>query len=273
MIDDATSQGNSPNTSSIEQGAPGEAGVGEGSCRVCKGLRYLRSNVPVGHPDFGRLIPCACHLSELGGQRVAALRAMSELDILSRFTFDAFTPEGHGLSPDRQSNLRWAYEEARSFARQPEGWLIMKGGYGCGKTHLAAAIANACVESGQPVLMKTVPDLLDHLRAAFGPTSPSGFDTQFEKVRTAPVLILDDLGTESSTSWAQEKLFQILNHRYLGGLPTIITASFQDWERLDERLQSRLGDPAVCTMAEIDLPSYRGASEGAKPRRTTRRRV
>ena len=258
MIDDATSQENSPNTSSIEQGAQRETEVGEGSCPVCKDLRYLRSNVPVGHPDFGRLIPCACHLSELGARRVAALRAMSELDILSRFTFDAFAPEGHGLSPDKQANLRWAFEEARSFAGQPRGWLILKGGYGCGKTHLAAAIANACVENGQAVLMKTVPDLLDHLRAAFGPTNPSGFDTEFVKVRTAPVLILDDLGTESSTSWAREKLFQILNHRYATRLPTVITTN-HELEDIPLRLRSRLADPDLTKIVSITAPDFRRA--------------
>jgi len=36
-------------------------------------------------------------------------------------------------------------------------------------------------------------------------------------------LILDHLDTANATPWAKEKLFQILDHRYLTPLPTVIT--------------------------------------------------
>ena len=151
----------------------------EKACPICKGMGYVRADVPVGHPDFGKLVPCTCRLAELAQRRVAALRTLSDLEILARMTFETFVSEGHGLPPDKQDNLRWAYEEARTFAEKPEGWLVLKGGYGCGKTHLVAAIANSCVERGQPVLLITIPDLLDHLRAAFAPSSPADYDTRF----------------------------------------------------------------------------------------------
>jgi DNA replication protein DnaC len=211
----------------------------------------------VGHPDFGQLIPCTCHLAELAERRVATLRTLSDLEILSRMTFETFVPEGHGLPPDKQANLRWAYDEAQSFAENPEGWLVLKGGYGCGKTHLAAAIANGCVERGQPVLFITVPDLLDHLRATFAPSSPGRYSIRFEEIRTAPILILDDLGTESSTPWAQEKLFQILNYRYNARLPTVITTN-HELEEIPLRLRSRLVDPDLAKIVSITTLDYRG---------------
>jgi DNA replication protein DnaC len=253
------------NTSSTEQKArSGKQETGdkrqaaEETCPICKGIGYLRADVPVGHPDFGKLVPCTCHLAELAEQRVAALRTLSDLETLSRMTFETFVPEGHGLPPDKQANLRWAYEEARGFAQKPEGWLVLKGGYGCGKTHLAAAIANSCVERGQPVLFITVPDLLDHLRATFAPSSPAGYDTRFEEIRTAPVLILDDLGTESSTPWAQEKLFQIFNYRYNACLPTVITTN-HELEEIPLRVRSRLVDPDLARIVSITAPDYRRA--------------
>jgi DNA replication protein DnaC len=231
---------------------------GEKSCPICKGVGYLRADVPVNHPDFGKLVPCTCRLVELAEQRVDALRALSDLGVLSRMTFETFVPEGHGIPPDKQANLRWAYEEARAFAQNPEGWLVLKGGYGCGKTHLAAAIANECAERGQPVLFITVPDLLDHLRATYAPTSPAGYSARFEEVRTAAVLILDDLGTESSTSWAQEKLFQIFNYRYNARLPTVITTN-HDLEEIPLRLRSRLNDQDLCRIVTILARDYRGS--------------
>jgi len=239
------------NTSSTEQET-------EKTCPICKGIGYLRAGVPVGHPDFGKLVPCTCRLAELAGRRVATLRTLSNLKIMSRMTFETFISKGHGLPPDKQANLRWAYDEARTFAENPEGWLILKGGYGCGKTHLVAAIANNCVERGQPVLFITVPDLLDHLRASFAPSSPAGYNTRFEEVRTAPVLILDDLGTESSTPWAQEKLFQIFNYRYNARLPTVITTN-HELEEIPLRLRSRLVDPDLTRIVSITVPDYRRA--------------
>ena len=228
------------------------------NCPICKGLGYLRVNVPPDHPDFGQLVPCTCRLSKIAEQRVSTLRELSNLEVMSRMTFQSFAPDGHGLAPDKQANLRWAYEEARDFAANPTGWLILKGGYGCGKTHLAAAIANACVERGQPVLFITVPDLLDHLRAAYAPASPATYNVRFEEIRTASVLILDDLGTESSTSWAQEKLFQIFNYRYNAHLPTVITTN-HELEEIPLRIRSRLVDPDLARIISITAPDYRRA--------------
>ncbi|MEA3340741.1 MAG: ATP-binding protein, partial [Chloroflexota bacterium] len=240
------------------QEAGGRGQEMEEVCPICKGLGYLRADVPVGHPDFGALVPCTCRLAELAERRVAALRTLSDLEILSRMTFETFASEGHGLPSEKQANLRWAFEESQTFAKKPEGWLVLKGGYGCGKTHLAAAIANGCVERGQPVLFITVPDLLDHLRAAFSPSSPVGYDTRFDDVRSASVLILDDLGTESATPWAQEKLFQIFNYRYNARLPTVVTTN-HELEEIPLRLRSRLVDPDLTRIVSIIAPDYRRA--------------
>ncbi len=179
--------------------------------------------------------------------------------MLERFTFETFHPEGRGLPPDaRQKSLRLAYDCAFRFAQQPKGWLLLHGGYGCGKTHLAAAIANALLRQGREVIFVTVPDLLDHLRAAYAPDAATSYDERFDRVRNADVLILDDLGTESATPWALEKLFQLFNHRYLAQAPTVITTN-RDLDSLDPRLRSRLTDIGLVQMIHILAPDYRQA--------------
>jgi DNA replication protein DnaC len=184
------------------------------------------------------------------------LRSMSNVEHLTHLTFDTFRPEGYGLPPDQASSLRLAFGLAEQFAEAPEGWLVLFGGYGSGKTHLAAAIANRALERGYPVLFVVVPDLLDHLRSAFGPSSLARFDERFEDVRNAPLLILDDLGTQSGTAWAQEKLFQLLNHRYMAKLPTVITSN-QSPEEIDLRIRSRMEDPGLVARVEIRAPDFR----------------
>ena len=242
-------------TGSSTERQPGEV------CPLCGGVGFVVRDVPVGHPDFERLIPCRCRLGTLEDSYREDLRRMSNIGYLSRMTFERFVPEGVGLDEIGQANLHGAYEKARAFAQEPKGWLILLGGYGCGKTHLAAAIANARLSEAQPVLFVVVPDLLDHLRATFSPTSDISYDEQFDKVRTAPLLILDDLGTESATPWAQEKLFQILNYRYNAHLPTVITSHCQ-LEEIDTRLRSRMVDPDLSVIGSILAPDFRGGGEG-----------
>lgn len=230
-----------------------------GICPICHGSGYLRLDVPPGHPDFGRVVPCRCKIREIEQQRLQDLRRASNLGLLTRMSFDTFVPGGHGLPPQTQDNLRKAYKRALAYAQQPQGWLILKGHYGCGKTHLAAAIANYQVERGRPVLFVVVPDLLDHLRAAFAPDSAVSFDRRFETVRTAPLLVLDDLGAHSGTSWAQEKLYQILNYRYNAQLPTVITTNCE-LEDLDARLRSRIAELEWSSIVHILAPDYRGSA-------------
>lgn len=223
-------------------------------CPICQGLGYLRLDVPPGHPDFGRLVPCRCKEKESAERRLDRLQRLGHLGALRRLTFDTLMPEGLCPDPELRRRFRLAYQVAQEFATTPEGWLVLCGVSGCGKTHLAAAIANRRLELGAPALFAVVPDLLDHLRAAFGPESEIAYDEMFETVREAPLLILDDLGTQSNTPWAQEKLFQIVNHRYNDRRPTVITTNVP-LERLDDRLRTRLTDPGLSRVLTLVPPT------------------
>ena len=166
--------------------------------------------------------------------------------------------------------MRRAFETAQEFAEKPQDWLVLNSvAYGNGKTHLAAAIANEVARRGeQQVLFIMVPDLLDHLRATFNPSSGVRLDKRFDEVKTAPLLVLDDLGTESATAWAREKLYQLFNYRYNARLPTVITTA-TPVDELDPRLATRMLDGNRCAFFLIEAPSYRG---GVKPKRKSRKR-
>jgi len=77
------------------------------------------------------------------------------------------------VKTNASSQLLEAFEIAKKFAESPQGWLVFYGPYGCGKTHLAAAIGNYQAGLGYPPLFVGVPDLLDYLRAAY-PLAHSG---------------------------------------------------------------------------------------------------
>lgn len=215
-------------------------------------------DVPPAHASFGRAVACSCRAAEQESSRLNQLQKLSQLGALQNCTFDSFLPDGHGLTPSKQRNLKMAYDLSLAYAKEPAGWLVLKGGYGCGKTHLAAAVANYRLSMGHPALFVSTPDLLDHLRASFGPASTISYDERFDQVRNAPLLILDDLGTQSNSEWAQEKLYQIFNHRYNGRLPTIITTN-EELESIEIRIRSRMVDPSVVQILHIAAPDFRRA--------------
>jgi DNA replication protein DnaC len=230
-------------------------------CPICLGRGFLVYDVPPGDPNFNRVVPCRCTEAKLAAEHARGVRSVSNLGALDRMTFDSFVPDAAGLPEAIRRDLRTVYELSLSFAREPEGWLVLMGGYGAGKTHLAAAIANYRVSLGHPVLFVVVPDLLDYLRATFSPNSDTGLDERMEMIREIPLLILDDLGAHNSTPWAQEKLFQILNHRYNNRLATVITTN-QRLEDLDPRIASRLADLDLSQKFEIPAPDFRFGQSG-----------
>ena len=98
------------------------------------------------------------------------------------------------------------------------------------------------------------------------PVDPQlAFDDLFESVRRAPLLILDDLGTQTTTSWATEKLFQILNDRYMTKLPTVITTNVP-LDELGDRLASRMADPELSICVSLAGPDWRAARDSSAPR-------
>ena len=246
-----TSHAKSKTSSSPDPGL-----LGDPNCLHCGGLGYLRRDLPVGHPDFGRIEICECRRQSVTDEVRSRLFSISHLDELSDLTFETFKPRGRkGLGNLQAQSIEWAFNHARQYATSPKGWLLLQGGYGSGKTHLAAAIANFAVNMDVPTLFLTVPDLLDTLRFAYDSTDTT-FEERFEQIRNAELLVLDDFGTQNATGWAQEKLFQVINYRYINKLPLVVTTNLWLGE-IEPRVRSRLQDPELVTTVRISSPDYR----------------
>lgn len=218
-------------------------------CPRCGGAGYLRVDLPVGDPLFGRPVPCECKERQMEERRRTELLQISSFQPFNDKTFENFDPAVQGVHE--------AFEVARAYAADPRGWLVISGPYGVGKTHLAAAIATEHLAQGNTTIFSIVPDLLDHLRAAFGPTSELPYDALFDRIREAGLVVLDDLGSENGTAWATEKLFQLINHRYNLGYPTVITTNDRLLSHMDDRIRSRLSDISLVRHISIKAQDYR----------------
>ena len=152
-------------------------------------------------------------------------------------------------------------EVCRGFvAAFPQGGkgLSLSGPAGTGKTHLAVAITRALVDRGVSAVIVNVPMLLLTFRGTFSGDRPERFDQMLECLCRCEHLVLDDLGRERPTEWAQETLYLVVNVRYQECLATSLTTNLSPVE-----LRTRLGEPILDRLAETNQaywcqwPSYR----------------
>jgi DNA replication protein DnaC len=244
-------------------------------CPVCKGAGFIHPRLASGKPDFSRVTACRCAKEESDKERQSRLLRDSGLDLplLKSMTFDNFDWKRVNLPPEQRENLAWVFDVVHKWAESPDGWLVLTGVTGCGKTHLAVAIAKYQLQTGRPVKFVVVPDLLDHLRSTFSPESKVSYDQLFEEVKNTPLLILDDFGEHATTLWAKEKLYQVINYRYNARLPTVITTRCS-LDEIDEPISSRFLDGKNSMVININVPDYREsrAQKAKTPRHTKRER-
>ena len=255
------------NTISLPESSIEIKTLGDPNCLQCKGAGYVRFDVPFGHEKFGKLESCICCAKDVAASARSHLFTLSNLERLGNLSFENFNASGNEkakfMMPQERESLQQAFDVCKEFARSHSGWLLLEGGYGCGKTHLAAAIANYAVSKGVPTLFITVPDLLDSLRFAFNDPETT-FEQRLGEIRTVNLLILDDFGTQSATAWSQEKIFQIMNYRYINKLPSVITTNLM-LDAFEGRIRSRLQDEELVKHLKISAPDYRRPEQTSNP--------
>ena len=104
--------------------------------------------------------------------------------------------------------------------------LWLSGNYGCGKTMLAAIIANSALRRGETVVFTTYADLLDDVKRGFADSSSTHGRDMIDAITVADHVIIDDLGAEAATPFAAETLFRIVNRRYAANRRIIITSNY-----------------------------------------------
>lgn len=135
--------------------------------------------------------------------------------------------------------------------------LVLLGAVGVGKTHAAVAACRAAhFARGYDVAFLPVVELLDMLR-------PGGPEHALPDLVGVDLLIVDDLGMERPTEWTAERMYALLNRRWLEQRPTVATTNLGPPElqaALGERLFSRVvgSDAVVLGLGGDDRRRRRG---------------
>ena len=110
--------------------------------------------------------------------------------------------------------------------------VYLYGDFGIGKSYLMAALAHELsIERGASTTLVHYPSFVLDVKNAI---SSGLVKDKIDQVKTAQVLILDDIGAEQSSPWMRDEILQvILQHRMQENLPTFFTSnfSFADLER------------------------------------------
>lgn len=234
---------------------------------MCGDMGWLRYDVPYDHPKFGQIVPCRCTetVRTITHATTYAAELQREMGDLAASTFANFAVD-RPLKPfvwkqrtysvaEQRADLERALELCELYAadRLATPWLYLYGSPGSGKSHLAGAVVSAFREQGLRAAYASLPSLLEFLRKG---VEDGSADKRLDLLRTEPLLFIDDVGTERMTGWAKERVFLIIQERYLHGYRTMFTSN-EPPDATDERIADRIYERAT----QIVLPvwSYRRA--------------
>lgn len=174
-------------------------------------------------------------------------KELSRMLDLGGQSFDSFSLDWYpkeydtnlGLSP--RQNMEAVYDICADYAHQfgkCPGNLLLFGAPGLGKTHLSAAIAREVSANGFSVVYDTAGSVFQRFEAQkFTREEDAGDDV--DRVMSCDLLILDDLGTEMTTSFVQSALYQIINGRLMEKRSTIISTNLSP-EKMAQRYSPQI---------------------------------
>lgn len=172
-------------------------------------------------------IMCQCQ-REAYDREQAALAQRDFLDRVSRMKssglqdqalYDYQFANDLGYNPE----IRYAhtYVECWADMQADNTGLLLWGDVGTGKSFFAGCIANALLEQCVPVLMTNFAKLLNALSGMY----TDDRNTYIDSLNRYSLLIIDDLGVERSSTFAQEQVFHVIDSRYRSGKPLIVTTN------------------------------------------------
>jgi DNA replication protein DnaC len=223
-----------------------------------------------------RVTRCDCRLQARSVSLLASARIPKRYEHceLSNFEFDG---PHRGLAPARMAACRFVEE----YPVENNGLLII-GGIGAGKTHLAVGIIKELAgNKGVGCLFYDYRELLKQIQNSYNDSVKA---TELEVLRPVfetEVLVLDELGAVKPTEWVWDTVSLILNTRYNDKRTTIITTNFPDepgldivgnpnsefgraqrsvrketlGDRIGERMRSRLHE--MCRVIKMDGEDFR----------------
>lgn len=238
-------------------------------CKICNEPKYFNFN--------GKIVRAVCSCftkrqqeeveQELRTAKQEVILKLKEKSLLGKMFKDA---RFENLDPKRDNDLMNIVERTKLYVEnfeeiKEEGQgIYIFGNVGTGKSYLTACIGNELMDNGYSVLFTNFSEISKMIRATYDPGSRK---SEFEVLRAlteVDLLIVDDLGTEKNltaeNSFLQEKVFEVINNRYINKKSIIFTSNYSIKELykrgVEERTVDRIAEMSTVNF-KVEGLSYR----------------
>ncbi|WP_175639882.1 primosomal protein DnaI [Metabacillus schmidteae] len=202
------------------------------NCEQCPSLGECKNLLQGYHPRLmiqGRIIDIQydkCPTKEIHDERKkneSLIKSMYIPKDILEAQFDRIDVDVDETSRLQVISVAQDFVEAYNSGKRPKG-IYLYGSFGVGKTYILGAIANELASHKVASMLVYVPEFMRELKGSF---QNSSLDEKLDAVKKIPVLMLDDLGAESVSSWARDEVLgTILQYRMLENLPVFISSNF-----------------------------------------------
>lgn len=229
----------------------------EYECSLCQDTGYIMQGE--------KTVMCSCLKQKLIdiSYNQSNIRNL-DIENFSNFRFDLYSneknPEKYNSDISPRENMKRIKKIVDDFiihfSERDEKSLLFTGNTGLGKTFLSNCIAKEMMDQGKIVIYQTAPSMLNTMiDYRFGKKEVS-IDF-YDNIMNSDLLIIDDLGTESTNNIKSTELFNIINTRLLNQVKTIISTNLtlqNLFSIYDERIVSRIvGNYNICRFFGDDI--------------------
>ncbi|WP_409289718.1 primosomal protein DnaI [Peribacillus sp. SCS-37] len=199
-------------------------------CNKCPSLEGCINIVPKHHPrlvlrkGYIDVSYDQCPRKELSDEKMKHEKLIQSLYVPKEILSASIADYDYNTR-ERLAALEKAHEFVENYnpGTKLKG-LYLHGKFGVGKTYLLGAIANELARKRISSLLIYVPDFMREIKNSI---SDNTLSEKLDMVKKAPVLMLDDIGAETMSSWGRDEVLgPVLQFRMLEDLPTFFTSNF-----------------------------------------------
>src|SRR5215472_906563 len=253
------------------------------NCTLCRGTGWKLVPRPDGAAG-SVAVPCDCGMQDRAGRVMERARIPKRYEHCDFESYVTDLVDGKTWTAQHAQSLKQAKLLTQGFVRDYPGsaekGLLLIGPSGVGKRHLAVAAVKELLKRGHAGLFCDYRELLQEIQASYNTASESTEMGILEPIRTAEILVLDDLGASKPSAWVLDIIGLVLNARYNEKRVTMLTTNYLDEtpvsnepparlpggqrvavkedtlaDRIGARMRSRLFE--MCKTVEVFAPDFR----------------
>lgn len=239
MISEMMERVRSHSTNCSKSAGSPESSKDSDVCPICHGSEWILTE-KVG---IETAIPCKCRERAIMSRRLRfaeipeAFRGMD----LKTFRMDVYwQPDSKKKVADACRIVKAYLEDFEHQREQGMGLFIWSRTKGSGKTRIAAGIANELMKN-YAVKFAVSLTILQEIKNTWRRDTVGNESQLLDALSTTDILVIDDFGVEAPAAWINDKLYQIVNERYINKRVTIFTSN-ESLETLqyDDRITNRI---------------------------------